>query len=162
FVVFHYKNRFSSRMRYPCGVLKAGRVRLADRTGQVDPEGCPFAQLTLDCDFAAALLHNSVCSRESEPGALALLFCGEERLKNLRSGSCVHPETSVAHGQHHVVARRQREIGSLLTGWHVDVYCLDRESTAVGHRISRVHRQIYDHLLDLAGVCLYATNRPPD
>src|ERR1043165_1044869 len=76
----------------------------------VDPwevylERCPVTGLAVYPNEAAVLLDDPVDGGETEARALARFFRSEERLENMGLGCLVHPDTGVAHRQHHIPPR---------------------------------------------------------
>src|SRR2546421_617090 len=71
------------------------------RDRQVDLEGRALAGLAVDPDRSCALLHDAEGGGESQPGALARLLGGEERLEDACERLLGHPHTRVADRQHH-------------------------------------------------------------
>src|SRR5258705_24869 len=63
---------------------------------QVDLERRAEARFKIDPDESAALSHDAVDGRETEPGTLADFLGGEEGLEDPRLGCLVHPAAGVA------------------------------------------------------------------
>ena len=78
------------------------RFRYFKHGGQVDPELGPVSQLTRDSNESAALPHNSVNDRKTQPGPSADCLRGKERLKDSRLRCHIHPMTGVPDHQHDV------------------------------------------------------------
>ena len=109
-------------------------------------------QLAVDTDVAIALLHDAVDGGEAEAGAVARALGGEERLEEPRLDGTVHADAVVAHGQRHVGAWIYPRVEGRILGGQGDVRRLDGEPAAVGHRVARVHREVDDHLFELARI----------
>ena len=106
----------------------------------------PLPELGVERDLAAALGHDAVHRRESEPGSL-LALRREERLEDVRRGCGVDSRASVAHAQQRMTwSSFAVEIGS------ADA---DRQLAAAGHAVAPVDREVDDHLLELAAIGLH-------
>ena len=70
---------------------------------------------------------------------------------------CVHPSTGIAHRQHHVPSGG--DDGVLRNVFHVEgrVLGLEGEMASFGHRVTRVEREVHDHLFDLERIRFDAT-----
>ena len=125
--------------------------------GQVDPEGASLARLAVDPDVAVALLHDAVGRREAESGAVADRLGGEERLEDLGLGRRIHAAAGVAHRHEHVRSRTHHSSGmpvAVVAAQH-HRRGLDREAAALRHGVTRVEREVDDHLLELRAVGLH-------
>jgi hypothetical protein len=71
----------------------------------------PPAGLAVDVDVAARLLHEAEHHAEAEPGALARLLGGEERLEHAGEHLRRHADATVADLDHHIG-----------TGRHLDMF----------------------------------------
>ena len=72
----------------------------------------PLADFGLRIDEAAGLLDDAVDRREAEPGALADILGGEERLENLVDDVRRDAGAGVRELDQHVVAGRHRLVAS--------------------------------------------------
>ncbi len=137
---------------------RLGRRRLRLRgvdPRQVDLEARALSHFAVQPDVSAALLHRAVHRSEAQPGSLADGLGREERLEDPGLGLRVHPRPRIGDGQHDVAPRGNGDpIGGIL-GVEIDVLCFDREASTIRHRITRVHREIHDDLLELARVGLH-------
>src|SRR5687767_1686654 len=77
---------------------------------QEDTEGRPPALFALDLDRAPALADDAVRGREPEPGALADLLRGEERLEDAQPRLLVHPGAGVVDLDRHVRPREELDV----------------------------------------------------
>ena len=86
--------------------------------------------------MAAAFAHDPVNGRQAEPGPLAVVLGGEERLEDLLHGVFAHAATGVADGDNHVGAGLNLAIlgGDILAQMQVER--LDRQAAPVGHGIA--------------------------
>ena len=136
------------------GIGDGGRVRsiLARRTrlGKPDHDRGAFVRCAADVDMSAVVLHRAVHHGEPEPRALSHALGGEERFEDALEHIGRHAVPSVAHLQSHPRSRWW-QIGSRLL-LDVDIVEFDREQTAIGHRVARIHREIHDGLFDAAGI----------
>src|ERR1700722_7283040 len=101
----------------------------------MDDERGAAARFADHGDVPTALLDDAVDDGQPEPGALALLFGGEERLEQLRARLRVDTRAGVADAQPGVpsgVSFNQRHRLVLVD---LDVLDLDREAAASGHRV---------------------------
>jgi hypothetical protein len=119
---------------------------------QVDPEHRPVARLAVQADLTARRRDDPVHGRQAEPRALALALGREERLEDARGHLRLHPAAVVGDRQPHVAPRR--ELGMIVEEVTVELHLagLDHEAPAVLHGVAGIHRQVDQHLLDLAGV----------
>ena len=106
---------------------------------QADGEGGAAPGLAHGGDVTAALVHDPVHRGETE--AHALLARREERLEDAPERLGVHAHAGVDRTE--LDERAFREL---------DVVDRDLEPPAVRHRVVRVHREVHDHLLELAGI----------
>src|SRR5688500_12367149 len=83
-----------------------------ERSGgrQVNPECGARAQAAFDGDMAAALGDDPVGGRQAEPGALALLLGGEERLEDAAQCLLRHAVAGVAHADADERAVTERDV----------------------------------------------------
>src|SRR6202044_1259970 len=100
FVVLHEKDGLAA----PCGSRARGDLvhpaLLALCAGrQVDPEGRPVSHCALDLDATLALTDDAEHHRQTQPGALALGFRGEEWLENALARRRAHAGAVVGHGE---------------------------------------------------------------
>src|ERR1700730_18505978 len=120
--------------------------------GQINLERGATSFIALHHYVASALLHDTVYRREAEPGSLAFLFCGEERLKDSRLGLFIHSHAGIADRENYVVARANKGRPAAMTLVHDDFLRLEGERSAAGHRILGVYHKIHQHLLQLASI----------
>src|SRR6185503_9429679 len=108
-LVFHEQDGFRSAW---CGSFHTRpfcRFLVAVEMRQVDFDCRATVWLAINPDVAAALLHDSVNSRQPETSTAAFVFSRKERFKNSALGLDVHPATGIADREHDVAARRQCE-----------------------------------------------------
>src|SRR6185437_639081 len=129
--------------------LVVGR-RVAAR--QVEPDGRPAANLAVDLDVAVRLLDEAVDHAEAEPGALADLFGGEERLEHALQDLRRHADAGVADRQHHVFARHGSDIHRGIGFVELHVPGLDQQPAALRHGVARVDAKIDQRRLELRAV----------
>ena len=102
--------------------------------------------------MTAALLENPVHRGEAEAGSLAELLRGEERLEDAGPRLRVHPRAAVGHRQAHVAAGLDTPVLAVERLLELHRERLDRQRPAVGHRVTPVHREVEEDLLELTGV----------
>src|SRR5438105_4530200 len=85
------------------GLLGAGLGHF-EYARQVDLEGRALSRLALYINVSARLFHDAVDSRESQARPLSLGFGGVEGFEDVRARLVVHPHTTIAHGEKHVLA----------------------------------------------------------
>src|SRR5262249_35259945 len=121
---------------------------------QEDAEGRALVLDRVDIDEAAGLLDDAVDGGEPEAGALAHLFGREERLEYLVDDRRRDAGAGIDNFNQHVI-RRRHTLGvialALLAG---DVGRAQRKPAAVGHGITGIHGEVYNHLLELRNVDL--------
>src|SRR5690606_20631531 len=103
-VVFDQKNAFGAAFDPACrGSMNGFDGGFGQR--QVDFETGTDARFAVDVDVAAALLDDPMHHGQAEPGSLAALLGGEERLEYLGGGVPAHAHAVVCHRQFDVPAR---------------------------------------------------------
>ena len=117
--------------------------------------GRPDTGFGVELDLPTGLSDNSEHRRQSEAGALAAGLGREERLKDVVEHGLLHARAGVTDSQPDVVTRCQSRIGLCVCLVDFAVLSVDGEETPVGHRITRVHRQVHEHLFKLSGVCFH-------
>jgi hypothetical protein len=120
--------------------------------GEVDGERAPRAGLAGDEHLAAALRHDAVDGREAEAGAVSRPLGREERLEDPLLDVAAHADARVPDGERDVAPGL--ELGPVPHAAAADlgVGRGDREDTPGRHRIARVHGEVHQDLLELAGV----------
>src|ERR1700682_2691519 len=98
--------------------------------GQVDLEGRAAPWLARDSDVSATLLDDPIHRRQAQPRSLANVFRREEWLEDASGVCLVHTIACVAHGEHHVVARRNGKVPLLIVLVQRDMRRLDGELAA--------------------------------
>ncbi len=150
-VVLDEENRATTRRACRsrhCDGRGCGRLRSA--AGHIDLERRPDAGLAVHADAAARLLDDAEHGRQPEAGSLAELLRGEERLEDACARRLVHAAARVADREEHV--RAAKDAGRRGSAVEVDVVRLDRQDSAVGHRVTRVDREVHHDLRQLTGV----------
>ena len=100
----------------------------------------------------ARLLGEAEHHRQPEPGALARLLRGEERLEDPCEHLGRHAGAGVRHGQHHVVAGRHLGVPARVVLVQHLVGNLDRQPAAAGHGVAGVQGEVQQRALDLRRV----------
>src|SRR5687767_7645450 len=67
---------------------------------EVQLERRSSADLTVEPDMTAALLHDTVYRRMPQAGPIAWPLGGEERFEHPRAGGGIHPAAGIGHHQH--------------------------------------------------------------
>src|SRR5580700_11761542 len=122
---------------------------------EVNLKGSALSWGAVDANVSITLFYDAVNRGESESGAFAPLFGGEERFKDMCERTGVHARASVCHYQEHIAADFRAWMVANISLVQVHVGGFDLQLAAHGHGIARVDGQIHDDLLDLALVCLY-------
>src|SRR4029079_19502842 len=88
---------------------------------------------------------------QTQPSALTRFLRGEEWLEKATLNVLVHNDTRVCYGDHQILALHDRLV---VQGgaFEIDVGRLDGEGATVGHRVSGVHDEVHQHLLELAAI----------
>src|SRR5205823_1724646 len=107
-----------------------------------------------DIDEAAGLLDEAVDAGEAEPGALADLLGGVERVENLVDDVGRDAGAGIRDLDQHVFADRHALVLQTAAFIGADVRRAQRERTAVGHGVPGVDGEVDDRLLELADVGL--------
>jgi hypothetical protein len=103
-------------------------------------------------DVASALLDDAVDGGESEAGAFAFFFGGEERFEDAGLGFAVHALAVVADGNHYVGAVFDESVFGAVGIVEDDAGGANGDFAAAGHGVFGVDHQIHDDLLELAGI----------
>ena len=114
----------------------------------------PLPDLAVGEDVAAGLLDDAVDGGQAEPGALADLLGGEERLEDAADHVGRDADAGVLHLDQQVFAGGDAELGELQAFALGDVAGADGEGAAVGHGIPGVDGQVDDDVLELGLVGL--------
>src|SRR5690606_17795803 len=96
---------------------------------------------TFDGDVAVHLADDAVHRGEAEAGARRLSAQAGERVEQVLQDVRIEAGTRVAHGQDDVVAGGRSVLPRSFIR-HVRVPRREREATAVGHRLARVHGEV--------------------
>src|ERR1051326_2237485 len=114
-----------------------------------------MSHLAVDPNVPATLFDNSVYGSESQPGALAHIFGGEEGLENPGAGDLIHADTVIADGEHHVAACLHGRVFPDKRLIEIEDCGLDNQFPATWHGVARVHRQVHHDLVELPGIRLH-------
>ena len=128
------------------GLVQSGRAR------QVHLDRRAVAFLAVDLDVAARLLDEAEHHAEPEAGALADLLGGEEGIEHPLDEGGGDAGAGVAHGDHHIIARRDLAVHAGVVFVEIDVAGLERELAAIGHGIARVEGKIENRRRELVRV----------
>ena len=151
-VLHHQHGARRPRLIAPPGQLLEALAR-SFHSGEIHREGAPVVQPAVDPDVPAALPDDPVHRGEAEPGAAAQLLGREEGLEEAGQGALVHPHPVVAHAHFDQRAHQGGGLGTLSRHvGRIHVGGADGERAARGHRVPGVHRQVGDHLLQLARI----------
>src|SRR6476620_11856963 len=104
--------------------------------------------------MSARLLDDSEHRRQTKARALVRAFVGEERLEQAVARGPVHAAAGVREGNEYMPAGMRLGMHGHVSFIEDDIGRLDRELTANGHGVARVHGQVHDYLLKLADVHL--------
>jgi hypothetical protein len=104
-----------------------------------DGEGRPFPDLGLDVDQAPVLLHRGIADPEAQAGADALRLGGKERVEDPSADRLGDAGAGVGDGERHLISR------GMVPG-------RDRDLPAGADRLDRVHQDVQQDLVELAGV----------
>ncbi len=126
-----------------------------DIARQVNAEGGAHADLAVDDDRAARLLHDAVDRGKAEARALAHLLGREERIEDFLKMLGLDAGAGVAHLAEHIFAAGKPPVLQRQQFALAHIRGADRDLAAVGHRVARVHREVHDHLENLALVGLH-------
>ncbi|GJD67564.1 hypothetical protein MMMDOFMJ_0480 [Methylobacterium gnaphalii] len=138
-----------------CGAtfgLRRHDLRRAGEPRQVDLHGRPDTGLGIDLDVPVGLPDEPENLAESEPGALADLLGGEERLEGLGGHLRRHAGPGVCDGDHHVLALRDAEIVGGVALVDMRIGGLDGQPAAGGHRVARVDGEVQERALELVRI----------
>src|SRR5205085_5491909 len=135
-----------------------GGVFPSVNTRKVTAEGSAALRLTVDKNVAATLLYDPVHRRKAEPCALGT-FGGKEWFEDAGLGFTVHAKPGVADSEHDVVACFDRSMRAGEVFVQADVRSLDHQLAAFWHSIARIHGEVHDDLIDLAGVGPHGADR---
>src|SRR5215831_7804479 len=141
----------------------ASNLVLVTRTIQFDSDAIPIHKRQIDAkcrtapglahhiDEAAVVAHDPVGDRETESGALALLFGSKKRLEYAAFGTFVHSDAGILHADACVsflfrVLKIRLKLGS---GYR---FGLQQQFSALRHGISSVNADIKQDLIDLVWI----------
>src|SRR5208282_1397798 len=155
FIVFHEEDRsplpfWSDGLHFRLGfepdfVIGGREIYLERRS---------VSGFTVDQDVSRALLDNAIYSGQAQTRSFAHFFGGKEGFEDARHGSFVHAVAGIADREHDVFSGCH---GLMLLGEGLIESCgasFENELAAVRHSVARVHRQVYQDLVQLARVCL--------
>ncbi len=120
--------------------------------GEQRTEGRPDAWRRVERRLPAGLGDDAVHGREAEPGALALGLGAEERFERVLLRVQLHALARVADTYPYMPAGLQTRMGARVCGVGIDIPRLDRERSAEGHCIARVHGKVHEDLFDTTGI----------
>ena len=98
------------------------------------------------------LLDDAIHHREPQPRPLPLGLGREEWLEDPEPGLVIHADAGVGQRQDQAGARQDTSDPSHRVLVEDSVQGRDDEPSAVRHGVARVHSQVHQHLLDLAGI----------
>ena len=111
-----------------------------------------MTQLRVDVHITSQLLHDAVHGREAEPRPLSRAFGRIERLEKTLLHFFRHAAPSVRHGEHHVTTRSGTQMAFTMRIGELRICGSDRDVASPRHRVTRVDREVDQHLLDLARI----------
>ncbi len=157
-LIFHHQQGFRPARQRP-GLVRSGRdiQRLLD-SRKIDLEGRAFANLAVNADVTAGLLDDGLAGRQAQTGAFALGLGREKCLKQMRFDFLGHAGSRVTDAEHHVVAGNGAGVCARVVFIQRDIVGGDGQLAAVGHGIAGIDDQIHQHLPDVAGVGLDASD----
>src|ERR1039457_3711686 len=150
-LVLDEENRLRTARRERRVLAEPGSRGRAGRARKINPERRTAARLAFDRDVSVALLHDAVSGREPETSPLALLLGREEGLEGVAPDFIAHADPRVGDRESRVFARACARVARGEAGVEHRISGLDREGAALGHGVPRVDREVYEHLLELAG-----------
>ena len=156
-VVIDHQNGLASATWYEDGSLYGGQRRVGSR--QVDAKRCALARSTAQVDRASALLDDAMHSGETEASSLPDGFRGEERLENLVANCFWNSLPCVADSQYNFPPRSELRNATDQSIVGVKVFGVNFESTALGHGVAGVDREVHEDLRDLAGIGKHIAER---
>ncbi len=121
------------------------------RAGQIEAEGGADADLAIDADMAARLLHEAEHHAEAEAGAV-LVLGRIERFEDPAPDLVRHAGAGVGDHDQRIVAGRYVGIGRGIVAVDLAVGGGDGQPPAIRHRIARVGRQVGQRRLKLGRV----------
>src|SRR5271170_5603692 len=103
-----------------------------------------------DVNPSAMLLNNPIHGGKPEARALAEIFRGEERFKDMAQRFGAHAHASVGDCNHSVAACGANSISSDILALALNGASFNAEPSTVWHGVVRVDRQVHQHLVELA------------
>src|SRR5258708_39236319 len=119
--------------------------------GKVKREAGAHARRAVHGDAATTLAHDRIDGGKAESRPHVWSLRRVKWLERTRTSGRVHSRACIAHDERDIPAGRNADDGRVIQR-EVSPLGLEREDTAVRHGIARVDGEIYQHLLDLAGV----------
>ncbi len=130
------------------GMLRAGFGRSFGRDArQIDMERRAFVQLTGDLDPPRTLLDNPVNRGQPEPCSFPKLLRREEGFEQAPFDLIAHPRPGIRHAKVHEIPVR------------LHILRLDDDLASVRHRVARIHQQVHQNLVQLAGIGHHVSQR---
>src|SRR5207302_3226740 len=107
-----------------------------------DAESGSFAELALQINVSAALVHDAVNSRKAQAGSFARFLGGEKRLEDARTDFRRHASAGIADIEANVIARDDSLLRQGI-GLQSSIRSADGDLAAVRHGIARVDGQVH-------------------
>src|SRR5262249_26034076 len=105
-------------------------------------------------DISAALFHNSVHHRKSEPCAFSQLLSSEERFENMRENFFAHPTAGVCYGEQYELSGSRTPVRVNECFVQLRIGRLKCKFSSIRHCIARIYHQIQNYLFDLSWIRL--------
>src|SRR5215204_5760376 len=124
------------------GLFRFVLLGAAEVSRQVNFYGRAMIDFAVNFYVTAGLLDEAVDLTQSEAGALAWFFCGEERLEGSACHVRWHSGAGIGYTHEYVLSRRQLRVGSAIFFVGKDVARLDRDLSAARHRVACIESEI--------------------
>ncbi len=132
-----------------------GRLFLADdgvHTREVELERRATAQFGVQPDVATGLARDPIDGRQAQSRALAPFLGRVERFEEVFPRLPIHADARVGDGEERISSRDHVEMLERVGFVEFGFARLDRDRSAVGHRVPRIDREVDEDLVELAGV----------
>ena len=153
-IVFHKQHALRAIAdRRPEFAFQRHRIAVGCRENQLDRRANTL--LGIDSSRTVELPHQTVDHRQAHAGPFTDRLGGIEGLEGARHLLFRHADTRIRDRKEHVASRLQLLLALLdVLGPYPHVRRFDRQSSAVGHRVSRVQREIEERAFGLSGIDL--------
>ena len=147
-VVFDHENAFGAALRWRRLDFDKDVFRLP-AARQVDSDGRAAAELAVQFDVAARLLHEAMHHAQAEPRAFSGRLGGEKGLKDLFQNVGRNAGARIADSQHHILAGHDIDVAGRICVVQRRVAGFDRELASSTHGVAGIDGQVEQRRFNL-------------